>query len=92
MNKVLIIIPAYNEEKTIGRLLERLKEPDIAGVCDIVVLNDSSSDDTVRVVSDMGIRVISYVYHLGYGSGLQLGYRYAYDHGYEYLDGCRRAA
>ena len=85
MNKVLIIIPAYNEEKTIGRLLERLKEPDIAGVCDVVVLNDSSSDDTVRVVSDMGIRVISYVYHLGYGSGLQLGYRYAYDHGYDYV-------
>ncbi|MBP1585435.1 MAG: glycosyltransferase family 2 protein [Lachnospiraceae bacterium] len=85
MNKVLIIIPAYNEENNIGKLLERLREPDIAGVSDVVVINDSSQDDTEQVVKDLGVRVITHVYHLGYGSGLQLGYRYAYDHGYEYV-------
>jgi glycosyltransferase involved in cell wall biosynthesis len=85
MNKVLIIIPAYNEEKTIGKLLERLKEPDISGIADVIVMNDSSKDETGQVVRDMGIDVIDHVYHLGYGSGLQLGYRYAYEHGYEYV-------
>ena len=85
MNKALIIIPAYNEEKTIGKLLERLKESDISGIADVVVMNDSSKDDTGLVVREMGIGVIDHVYHLGYGSGLQLGYRYAYEHGYEYV-------
>ncbi len=80
--KVLIIIPAYNEGKNIGNLLEKLERPDIADLCDVLVINDASSDDTGQVVRNRGHKVVRNIYNLGYGSGLQVGYRYAKRYGY----------
>ena len=37
--QLLVIIPAYNEEKNIGELLDRLKEPDIASIADVLVMH-----------------------------------------------------
>ncbi len=89
MNKkqkeVLIIIPAYNEGKTIGTLLEQLERPEIAEIADVLVLNDASRDNTARVVRERGHTVITHVFNLGYGSGLQLGYKYAKRNGYQYV-------
>ncbi len=84
-NKVLIIIPAYNEEQAIGAVLDKLAEPGISGFADVLVMNDASSDDTEGVVRGRGVRIVNHIYNLGYGSGLQLGYKYAYSHGYEYV-------
>ena len=42
--EVLIIIPAYNEEKTIVPVLEKLEQPEIAQIADVLVMNDASSD------------------------------------------------
>lgn len=83
--EVLIIIPAYNEGKTIGALLEQLKEPEIAEIADVLVLNDASGDNTARVVREHGHKVITHVFNLGYGSGLQIGYKYAERNGYRYV-------
>lgn len=83
--EVLIIIPAYNEEKTIGKLLEQLKQPEIAQIADVLVLNDASSDNTDRIVKEHGHTVITHVFNLGYGSGLQIGYKYAERNGYHYV-------
>ncbi len=83
--EVLIIIPAYNEGKTIGTLLEQLKQPEIAEVADVLVMNDASGDDTARVVREHGHTVVTHVFNLGYGSGLQLGYKYAERNGYQYV-------
>ena len=47
--EVLIIIPAYNEEKTIVTLLEKLEQPEIAQVADVLVVNDASQDKTMRM-------------------------------------------
>ena len=47
--EVLIIIPAYNEEKTIVPLLEKLEQPEIAQVADVLVVNDASQDKTNHV-------------------------------------------
>ena len=47
---VLIIIPAYNEERNIGELLEKLEKKEIADICDILVVNDASTDDTGKTV------------------------------------------
>ena len=43
--EVLIIIPAYNEEKNISKVLDRLEQPEIAEFADILVMNDASSED-----------------------------------------------
>ena len=83
--ELLIIIPAYNEGKTIGALLDKLEQPEIAGIADVLVMNDASKDDTADVVRTRNHTVIAHVYNLGYGSGLQVGYKYAYRRGYKYV-------
>ena len=69
--EVLIIIPAYNEEKTIVPLLEKLEQPEIAQVADVLVVNDASQDKTNHVTKKRNHTVITNVFNLGYGSGLQ---------------------
>lgn len=83
--EVLIIIPAYNEENTIGDLLEKLKQPEIARIADVLVMNDASRDKTAKVVRSHGHEVVTHVFNLGYGSGLQVGYKYAVRRGYQYV-------
>lgn len=83
--EVLIIIPAYNEENTIGDLLETLKQPEIAEIADVLVMNDASRDKTAKVVRSHGYEVVTHVFNLGYGSGLQVGYKYAVRRGYQYV-------
>lgn len=83
--ELLIIIPAYNEEKNIGALLDKLEQPKIMEKADILVMNDASRDNTGRIASERGHEVIEHVYNLGYGSGLWTGYKYAVRHGYQYV-------
>ncbi len=83
--KLLIMIPAYNEEKNIGELLEKLKSPEIAAVADVLIMDDASKDNTRRIVLDKQLEVVTHVFNLGYGSGLQVGYKYAVRNGYDYV-------
>lgn len=83
--ELLIIIPAYNEEKNIERVLEELERPEIAEIADILVMNDASSDSTNWVVKAHGHTLVSHVFNLGYGSALQLGYKYAIRRKYSYV-------
>ena len=75
--ELLIIIPAYNEEKNIGDTLEGLKAAGIFEWADILVMNDASKDRTEEIVRQHDCQVVTHVYNLGYGSGLQIGYKYA---------------
>lgn len=83
--KLLIMIPAYNEEKNIGDLLDQLKEPEIATVADVLIMDDASKDNTRRIVLDKQLEVVTHVFNLGYGSGLQVGYKYAVRNDYDYV-------
>ena len=73
--KTLIIIPAYNEEKNIGAVLESIQQkvPKIP----ILVINDGSEDNTESVARSHGANVISLPYNSGYGVALQTGFKYA---------------
>ncbi|WP_416324406.1 glycosyltransferase family 2 protein [[Eubacterium] hominis] len=82
--EVLIIIPAYNEAQAISPVLKELKTLTNA-FADILVINDSSADQTSRIVQEEGILVASQVFNLGYGSALQTGYKYAIRYGYQYI-------
>lgn len=73
--KVLIIIPAFNEEKNLSGLLDRLDK-----ACpehDVVVVNDSSEDNTLRLCRERGVHVIDLPVNLGIGGAVQAGYMYA---------------
>ena len=83
--EVLIIIPAYNEEKTITALLEQLEKPEISEIADVLVMNDASSDSTNWITKKRNHAVVTHVFNLGYGSGLQLGYKYAIRKKYQYV-------
>lgn len=83
--ELLVIIPAYNEEKNIGSVLDELEKPEIAGIADVLIMNDASSDSTNWVAKARGHAVVTHVFNLGYGSGIQLGYKYAIRRGYKYV-------
>lgn len=80
-HKVLIIIPAYNEELVIGRVIEAIfAQPEPV---DVVVINDGSRDNTAKVASEAGAKVITLPTNLGIGGAMQTGYRYAFQNHYD---------
>lgn len=86
MKDYLLIIPAYNEEKAIGGVLEQIIDGGYLEKMDVLVVNDCSSDKTAEVVSGYPeIHLISHVFNLGYGSALQTGYRFAAKSGYKFV-------
>jgi glycosyltransferase involved in cell wall biosynthesis len=72
---VSIVIPAYNEAGSIGKLVERLKalHPEF----EIIVINDGSSDDTASAAFDAGATVYSHPYNIGNGAAIKNGIRVA---------------
>ncbi len=83
--ELLIIIPAYNEAGNIEKLFDKLEQPEIANIADVLVMNDASSDSTNWIVKKRGHTLVTHVFNLGYGSGIQLGYKYAIRRNYRYL-------
>lgn len=73
--KVLIIIPAFNEEKNLPKLLTILKEK--FPIYEVLVINDCSKDNTIKVCKDLGITIIDLPVNLGIGGAVQTGYKYA---------------
>ena len=81
MKKNLIIIPAYNEEKNIENVIESAIKD--APFCDLIVINDGSTDNTEEIVKKHGVGIISHPFNLGYGESLYSGYKYAYNKNYK---------
>lgn len=79
----LLIIPAYNESKAIGKIIIEVKNqlPDL----DILVVNDGSTDDTDIIAKKHGANVVSLPFNIGYGAVLQTGYQYAQNKNYQYV-------
>lgn len=79
--KVLVIIPAYNEESTIVQTVADLREncPDV----DYLVINDCSTDHTRQKLTEGGIHCLHLPVNLGIGGGVQSGYIYAKEHDYD---------
>lgn len=72
-NKIVVVIPAYNEEKTIGRVLNNI--PDF--VDNIIVVNDGSTDKTAEVAKEMGSIVLNHRKNIGVGASFHSGLRKA---------------
>lgn len=79
--KVLVIIPAFNEEESIESTVKELREtaPDF----DYIVVNDCSDDETRNILKDKGINHLDLAVNLGIGGGVQTGYKYALRNGYD---------
>lgn len=83
--QLLIIIPVYNEEGNIRTLLQKMKAQGIEEIGDILVINDGSTDTTEQIVREENIEILNKPINMGYGSTLQLGYKYASRNKYEYI-------
>jgi glycosyltransferase involved in cell wall biosynthesis len=77
--KVLVVIPAYNEEACIADVID-----DVRGhgfTC--LVVDDGSTDSTASLARRHGARVVELPINLGVGGALRTGFRYAVDHNYQ---------
>ncbi len=81
MDKVLLIIPAYNEEKNLQSLIENIRN--LNEGYDILVVNDCSTDNTKFVCKSIGVNTINLPANLGIGGAMQTGYKYAYYNDYD---------
>lgn len=79
--KTLIIIPSYNEQENIKQVVENLinNYPEF----DYIVINDCSSDNTRKILEENKYNYINLPVNLGIGGGVQTGYKYALEHGYD---------
>lgn len=68
-DKVFIVIPAYNEEKNIGKVIENL----LTIYRNIVVVDDNSSDTTCQIVKKYPVYLARHIINLGQGAALQTG-------------------
>ena len=81
--RILIIIPAYNEEDNIQKVLDEIK-CDI-NYADILVIDDCSKDNTRKIVEKNGVKCITNVINMKYAMAVQTGLKYAYYHDYDYV-------
>lgn len=79
--KKLVIIPAYNEEKSILSTVQDVLEH--APGFDYVVVNDCSQDRTLQICREHHLNVLDLPLNLGIGGAIQTGYRYALERGYD---------
>ncbi|OGY37042.1 MAG: hypothetical protein A3E36_00425 [Candidatus Andersenbacteria bacterium RIFCSPHIGHO2_12_FULL_45_11b] len=84
--QLAVVIPALNEEKTIGAIIDRIPGS-LPGISDvrIIVVNDGSTDNTSNIASEKGALVISHATPTGVGYAFQIGIKKALEIGADYI-------
>jgi len=83
--KVSVIIPAFNEQKTIGEVVNQIRG--YLPEAEIIVINDGSEDDTANVAQKSGAIVFSHPYNIGNGAAIKSGIRTATGEVLVFMDG-----
>ncbi|MEG0168039.1 MAG: glycosyltransferase family 2 protein [Ruthenibacterium sp.] len=83
--KTLVIIPCYNEEQNLQRVVENFKKctADANYPVDYLIINDCSTDGSAALCQKLGYSYLNLPVNLGIGGGVQSGYLYARDNGYD---------
>ena len=79
--RVLVIIPAHNEQESLPRTLGEVRAA--APEAGVLVVDDGSRDATASVARRHGVSVLRHPVNLGVGGALQTGFRWALEHGYD---------
>lgn len=79
--KRIAIVPALNEEQTVGRVIDEIRAFDSG--FDIVVVDDGSTDRTAGIAVDRDAHVLRLPFNLGIGGAMQTGFRFAFEQGYD---------
>ena len=83
--RILMILPAYNEEDNILKAYNKICEYNNAHKTnyDVIVINDCSTDNTLKICLENKIPVIPLIHNLGIGGAVQTGYKYALENDYD---------
>jgi glycosyltransferase involved in cell wall biosynthesis len=76
-HKIIAVLPAYNAERT---LAATLADVPVGAVDEFLLVDDGSTDRTVQVAKEMGLKVIEHPENRGYGGNQKTCYRYALEH------------
>ncbi len=79
--KILIIIPVFNEEKTLGGVIQEIRR--YVPEADVVVVNDGSTDSTSTAGRQAGVAMLENPYNMGIGATMQTGFLYAVRNNYD---------
>jgi glycosyltransferase involved in cell wall biosynthesis len=79
VSNVLIMVPAFNEQVSVGEVLDDLK----AHGFHVLLISDGSTDHTARIGRSRGVRVLELPINLGVGGALRAGFKFARRHGYQ---------
>ncbi len=79
--RVLIIVPAFNEAPSLPRVITALRQ--YSSEWDVCIVDDGSTDGSATVAQSLGAKVLRAPVNLGIGGAVQLGYLYAFRHGYD---------
>ena len=84
--KLLVVIPAYNEEEKIGEVMQNIPKK-ITGISKthVVVVDDGSTDNTSKVAKNLGAVVIKNYYNMGVGVAFSRGLQYAVDNNFDLM-------
>jgi glycosyltransferase involved in cell wall biosynthesis len=83
MDKVLFVIPAYNESENIEKVIKEIKKD--VSYADILIVNDCSKDNTKEIVESLGIKCITMPFNVRYAMAVQTGIKYAFQNDYDYV-------
>ena len=83
MKKTLCAILCYNNKKTIPKVIKEKKK--LINICDVVFINDGSTDDTNKFLNLKKFNVINHKKNLGYGQAVKTALNYANKNKYKYL-------
>lgn len=85
MEKLLIIVPAYNEEENILKVYKEIKKIKLDNfMIDYVIINDGSTDNTLNILKKNNLSYINLINNLGIGGAMQTGYKFAYYNNYDF--------
>ena len=84
VSEVLVVIPAFNESKSIGQVVDQVSSHGFQ----VLVVNDGSVDQTADVAHQHGAHVISLTLNSGVGGALRCGFRYAVENGFTAVIQC----
>ena len=79
--RILFIVPAYNEEGNIAKVIQELKGLDLFS--EVLVINDGSTDQTKLSAKQAGALTVDLPFNLGIGGSVQTGFKYAKEHNFD---------
>jgi glycosyltransferase involved in cell wall biosynthesis len=83
--RIIVIIPCYNEEQNLAKVLDELREIKKHWRLDLLFINDCSSDNTELILRNEKEAYINHPVNLGYNSAIQTGLKYGLESGYKFF-------